>query len=423
MSYSTQEKTGKELNRLFKEDLPFHDWYRFVLSFPPHLVSDYLHKFNADPQSTVLDPFAGTGTTLVECKKYGISSIGFETNPIANFAATVKTSWDVSGKDLLSHATNIAVQASKNIKNKSFQFEQLTDDQYKLLIANSISDEPLRKALILLKTIDSEKSTFRDFERLAFAKQLVFSYSNLKFGPEVGVSRKKKTDIEVIDLWLEGIKKMADDLDNVSNELRNTKAISLNCDARSVTSQTLSLNSIDYIITSPPYPNEKDYTRTTRLENVILGYIKTAKDLKSIKQYLLRSNTKNVYKGDGDDQWVNGIESIQQLSKHIEERRIELKKTSGFEKLYHKVVKLYFGGMAKHLNDLKPFLKSNAKLAYVVGEQASYFRIPIHTADLLGEVAESVGYKVEGIELFRERLSTTTQTLIKEEVLLLSLKK
>lgn len=197
---------------------------------------------------------------------------------------------------------------------------------------------------------------------------------------------------------------------------------SLNCDARFI-SHTLQPNSIDCVITSPPYPNEKDYTRTTRLENVILGYIHNAEELKGTKKNLLRSNTKNVYKGDTDDLWVKDIQSIQGLAAQIEAKRIELNKTSGFEKLYHKVLKLYFGGMAKHLMDLKPYLKDGAKLAYVVGDQASYFRIPVRTAALLGEVAESIGYTIDGIDLFRERLSTTTKSLIREEVLLLSLKK
>lgn len=80
MSYSTQKKNGKELNRLYEDDLPIHDWYRFVLSFPPHLVKDYIIKFGIQTDQIVLDPFAGTGTTLVECKKNGIKSYGCETN-------------------------------------------------------------------------------------------------------------------------------------------------------------------------------------------------------------------------------------------------------------------------------------------------------------------------------------------------------
>src|SRR6185503_16551234 len=68
------------LNKVRAEDASIHDWYRFVLSFPPHLVRDYLQKFGIDEKKTVLDPFCGTGTTLVECNKLGIESVGIEAN-------------------------------------------------------------------------------------------------------------------------------------------------------------------------------------------------------------------------------------------------------------------------------------------------------------------------------------------------------
>src|SRR6266571_8409470 len=77
-------------NRLLPADRAFHDWYRFVLSFPPHLVRSYLERFGVRADQTVLDPFCGTGTTLVECKKLGVPSVGVEANPMACFASAVK---------------------------------------------------------------------------------------------------------------------------------------------------------------------------------------------------------------------------------------------------------------------------------------------------------------------------------------------
>ncbi len=417
MSYTIQKKEGKELNRPFSEDIPVHDWYRFVLSYPPHLVRDYLEKFSANKNSVILDPFAGTGTTLVECKKNGIESIGIEANSIANFASNTKCNWAIDSKELIKHSEKIAIIAEKSISSHLNGYKVLNPVQNKLLITDSISEKPLHKSLILLETINKYQNQFFDYQKLAFAKQLVFNYSNLKFGPEVGVSRKKKVDVEVIDLWLEGMRKIAYDLDSYSS-LNSVRAKSYNTDSRNI-SNILQPNSIDFVITSPPYPNEKDYIRTTRLESVILGYINNPIELREMKKGLLRSNTKNVYKGDMDGNWVNNIKSIVSLSNQIENKRIELGKTSGFERLYHKVVMLYFGGMASHLNSLKPFLKPKAKLAYVVGQQASYFQIPIKTAELLGEVAESVGYRVIAIDLFRERYATANKTNIKEEVLIL----
>ena len=79
--------------------------------------------------------------------------------------------------------------------------------------------------------------------------------------------------------------------------------------------------------------------------------------------------------------------------------------------------------MARHLEEVKPLLKKGAKLAYVVGDQASYFRIPIRTGQLLEEIASKLGYRVLGRELFRTRYATLTKEQLKEEVVLLKWEK
>ncbi|HEY3856599.1 MAG TPA: hypothetical protein VGO67_19615 [Verrucomicrobiae bacterium] len=177
--------------------------------------------------------------------------------------------------------------------------------------------------------------------------------------------------------------------------------------------------SIDAVITSPPYPNEKDYTRTTRLESVLLGFIKNKDDLRRLKQQLVRSNTRSVYKSDTDDRLVEDHDEIQRIAEAIERRRIELGKTSGFERLYARVTKLYFGGMLRHLQDLRPILRPGAQLAYVVGDQASYLRIMIRTGQILADLARSAGYEVVRTDLFRTRLATATKEQLREEVVIL----
>lgn len=418
MSYATQKRSGSELNRLYAEDTLIHDWYRFVLSYPPHLVRDYLTKFAIDKRHCVLDPFCGTGTTLVECKKLGISSIGIEANPVVHLMADTKINWDIDTQALISHAEAIATETLHRLKNYGEELKALLPEIEKLIIEGSISPIPLHKSLVLLEVMDEfHDARYSGYERTAFAKQLVFSSSNLRFGPEVGVSKKKKLDAQVVENWLGQIKEMAD---NVSFFSRRKNALSVvhQADSRDL-GRVLEHESIDALICSPPYPNEKDYTRTTRLESVLLGFIANRQDLKKHKAGLLRSNTRNVYKNDSDDSWIANNGRILELADTIENRRIELGKTSGFEKLYHKVVRLYFGGMARHLEELKPKLRSGAKLAYVVGDQASYFRILIPTGEILADIARRAGYEVMGIDLFRTRLSTVTKHQLREEVVIL----
>ena len=181
----------------------------------------------------------------------------------------------------------------------------------------------------------------------------------------------------------------------------------------------LAPNSIDAVITSPPYPNEKDYTRTTRLESVILGFYEDMAQLRRYKKTFLRSNTRGVYVTDDDDQWISDHTAIQQIAERIEKRRIELGKTSGFERLYARVTKLYFGGMARHLAQLRKVLKPNARLAYVVGDQASYLQVLIRTGELLADIAQGLGYELVRIDRFRTRFATATRCDLREEVVVL----
>jgi DNA modification methylase len=184
---------------------------------------------------------------------------------------------------------------------------------------------------------------------------------------------------------------------------------------------------IGVVITSPPYPNEKDYTRTTRVEAILLKLFSDKPGLRKVKESLLRSNTRNVFVKDNDSAHVKEFKSIQDICSQIEARRVELNKTSGFEKLYHKVVAHYFGGMRLHFRALKGKLRKNAKLAYVVGDQMSFLMVKIPTAALLGEIAESEGFRTLGCDLWRERIGTKVKNCainrktvrIREEVLLL----
>jgi len=404
-----------ESNKLYFLDANIHKWYRFVLSFPPHLVNEYLNKFNASEYTLVLDPFCGTGTTLVECKKNAIPSIGLEANPMALFASQVKINWVIEPYEIIEMAKIIAEKANSKIQNHKGKYLKLSHEQEKLLIKNSISPLPLHKSLILLEIINKYKDN-RNYNhlKLAFAKQLVNSYSNLHFGPEVGVSRNKKYDVDVINLWLTEVISMAHDIaqfkenENIYGEVLYTDSRNINLDKK-----------VDIVFTSPPYPNEKDYTRTTRLESVVLGYINNKEDLRKYKNNLLRSNTRNIYISDDDEKYIKNNKRIMNLSKKIENKRIELGKTSGFEKYYHRVVELYFGGIYRHLLGLKKHLSPNAHLAYVVGDQASYFQILINTGEILAEIAEDIGYKVDTIDVFRTRLSTKSGKYLNEEVVVL----
>ena len=429
-----QSVANGQANKLLVEDRAFHDWYRFVLSFPPHLVRDYLKRFGIHSGQRVLDPFCGTGTTVVECKKQGVAAIGVEANPFARFAAQVKVDWQPNPDGLLDHAHRVAEAVLVELERAGFyddplasmrpvvpdrekRLRTLSPERNELLLAGSISPIPLHKTLALIDQLERDRDAgYHPHEMLALANAVVFSISNLHFGPEVGVG-KPKSDALVVPTWLAEVKKMADDLRRVAGRPSPDVEVHL-ADARSP-ADLVPRESIDAVITSPPYPNEKDYTRTTRLESVLLGFIRDKGELRQVKKMMVRSNTRGVYTGDNDDRWVANHPEIQRLAAAIEQRRIEMGKNSGFERMYGRVTRLYFGGMARHLDGLRRVLRPGACLAYVVGDQASYLRVMIRTGELLADIAHALGYQVEGIDLFRTRFATGTKELLREEVVIL----
>ena len=421
-------------NKVRPGDRAVHDWYRFVLSFPPHLVQDYLDRLDVRPSSTVLDPFCGTGTTLVECKKLGIDSVGIESNPMAYFASAVKIDWSTESSAIANYVDAVVAAARGTLERSETDgwrdlplfasdgsarppMRGLSPAQMKLILKDSISPLPLHKALVLLGEIDRHgDSQMQRYGRLALANALVHRIGNLKFGPEVGTG-KIKEDAPVLDAWLDNMATIVRDVGRLKDRAGVPSRV-IRADSREADS-VLESASVDAVITSPPYPNEKDYTRTTRLESVVLGLIRDRRELRTLKKDLIRSNTRGVYKSDTDDREVVENVEIQDIAAAIERRRVELGKISGFERLYPRVAQLYFGGMMRHLASLRPVLRPGARLAYVVGDQASYLRVMIHTGRILAGLAKSLGYEVTGTDLFRTRPSTVTGYQLREEVLLL----
>jgi len=298
-----RERNGAP-NRLRPEDRAVHEWYRFVLSFPPHLVREYLARFGIGRRHRVLDPFCGTGTVLVECKKLGIPSLGIEANPMAHFASQVKVDWTPDPDELLRHARGGrappgraggargtgAAHVSGGGPWPAVPLRRLPQEEERLLLAGSIGPLPLHKTLVLRDCL--RRHSDPRYERhllLALAKALVTAIGNLHFGPEVGVG-PAKADAPVVAAWLAVVEDMARDLRAVGDRA-NVPAQVFRADARRPDA-VLPPGSVDAVITSPPYPNEKDYTRTTRPQSVELGFIRSKAVLRALTAGLERSHTR-----------------------------------------------------------------------------------------------------------------------------------
>jgi hypothetical protein len=136
---TTRSRISTEANKLGSDDRAAHDWYRFVLSYPPHLVRDYVSRFDSSLEKRVLDPFCGTGTTIVECKKLGVSSIGVEAHPMAHFATATKVDWGVDPSELEGSSRRIATAAIDELEASG-----IIDDPAPALIAEMPDRQKLR---------------------------------------------------------------------------------------------------------------------------------------------------------------------------------------------------------------------------------------------------------------------------------------
>ena len=221
----------------------------------------------------MLDPFCGTGTTVVESKLQGIQSIGLEANRFAQFAGNVKVDWAVNSEALRDRAQSIASNVTLRLQNQGIPdsapdsevkrtvLQSLSEEQFPLILKNSINPTALHKSLVLLSEIDRYMGqTVHKYLRLAFANALVFKISNLRFGPEVGIG-KPRAHVAVVSEWLAEVEKMCGDLQQIDPTAFPFATVKL-VDSRDIAT-ALDGTKISAVITSPPYPNEKDYTRTT----------------------------------------------------------------------------------------------------------------------------------------------------------------
>jgi len=161
LSAAPRRRISADANKLGNDDRAAHNWYRFVLSYPPHLVRDYLKRLPSPVGQQVLDPFCGTGTTIVECKKLGVNSVGVEAHPLSHFASSTKIDWAVDPSELEESGRRVAAAALRELERDEIvddpspaliaempdraKLRTLTPELHKLILTNSISALPQHK--------------------------------------------------------------------------------------------------------------------------------------------------------------------------------------------------------------------------------------------------------------------------------------
>lgn len=420
------------------EDGRFHRWYRFVLAYSDKLVTDLIERYDVN-EGVLLDPFCGTGTTLVASKGQGIPSVGIDSNPVAAFASTVKTDWTVDADSL--------VQAFSRIRRRFGRFKTIYEPRrsvdkrlivdLRAYLAKSpvadrveyfessgmlkrkwMSEVPMLQSFALMHMVETTDATqnVRNLLRLLLTAAVQERVANIAFGPELYVKRAKLSQPkDVLGAFAEKVSQAADDLRNAPPTHATVEVHTV--DSRNMNA-VITPGTVSRVITSPPYPTEKDYTRNSRLELVFLGFVTDLGGLRSVKKEMIRSHSKGIYSTDDDGSLVDDVVSVQRIADELARRADGL--TYGFAKLYPRIITEYFGGMRRHLRSLRPLMEDGGIAAYVVGEQTCYLQTYTPTATILGEIAELEEFEVKEILPFRVRTGSTGRgRLIREEVLVL----
>ena len=396
-----------------------HQWYRMVLGYPDHLVTDLITRLELKPGDRVLDPFCGSGTTLIECMKQGIATVGLDANPASVMATCVKTDWLLDPEALRGLLKKIDLNVRQRLSAPEVSYQ--TDPTYVYIEGSGmlkrgwISVKPLRKAITIKREIKAIETTprYRDALTLCLLSEVVYGASNVKFGPEIYCS-KRKADPDVVGGFSRRVLQMANDLEGLWSQ-REARATVLRGDARTCAETLDRYGKFNACICSPPYPTEHDYTRNTRLELAFLESVTDLASLRKIKTAMIRSHSKNIYKSDADATHVKRYKQVQSLADTLRKR---VKGKHGFVGLYPDVVQHYFGGMKRHLVSLRDILTPGARCAYVVGDQSSYCGLPIPTAKILSTILRSTGYNNVKTYRWRGRWSSTRSREVSENVVL-----
>lgn len=165
-------------------------------------------------------------------------------------------------------------------------------------------------------------------------------------------------------------------------------------------------NSIDLVITSPPYANNYDYADATRLELSVLGEINSWGELQSkIRPGLIRSCSQMVSKEKKDTFRYLKDPLLKPIFHEISDvcTKLDLEKEKhGGKKNYHTMIALYFLDLAEVWRELRQVCKEGAMVCFVVGDSAPY-GVYVPVDEWLGRLAIAAGFKEYSFEKIRDR--------------------
>jgi DNA modification methylase len=381
--------------KILNEDFDFHgkdssyathNFHAFPAKFPPQLPERFIAALTI-PGEKILDPMSGSGTTILEAMLLGRHGIGIDIDPIAINLCRVKvTPLDLG--DLIKEAELIIEQSFYELRNETdklqCQLNSYFDPQTKKFVDYWFANQTQLELLVLSQQIRRiSDPNLRRFFRIVLSSIIITKSGGVSLAYDLAHTRphklKNKVPRSAVDEFQKRLNKT---IKRVKQLIWGTGQADILCN--NAQSLALADNSIDLVVTSPPYAsNAIDYMRAHKFSLVWFGY--SVAMLSRIRgEYIGGERTKNFCM----DDLPNYPELI--LSKIIER---DHKKG--------RVLRRYYTEMSQCMAEIFRVLKPGKGAILVVG--SSIMRgIDTETAKCLGEIGKSIGFEL--VDIAQRRL-------------------
>lgn len=379
---------GKLVTYVPNKKEPIYNWFKYKEGFSKALIERIFDCWQVPEGELVLDPFAGCGTTLLAAKDLGYEAVGTDILPVAVFVTKVKIddSYDLAEID----------RAIKKLGKEKYS-EPKSSFPAVAIINKAFPDFVQRELLFYKEKILECPAPVRNFLLLGLLSILEEVSYTSKDGQFLRLVPKNIPPVR--ETLLRQLQKMYFDLLQRDGQLfkrKKGKATILPSDARQLCLPKRYDGKIGIVVTSPPYLNRYDYSRTYALELCTL-FVQDFEGLRKIRHSLLRSHIESKE----SEQKVLKIPALTEILSNLEGKELNNDRIPIMIRGYFEDMNLVLAGLYKTLKPggLIVLVVANARFE---GEM-----VPVDL--LLSEIAESYGFRTEKIWITRYKGNSSQQ--------------